>query len=375
MKEKFSLKDHLFNEEKVKKIAFEIAAVYPSFQAKEFIKETVRKFPQLELKERIVWIRECLHVYLPQEYRKAVKILLDALPAPLDPNKTDNDFGQFIYAPYLDFLAAYGLQKKDVKFSLKALKEMTKRFSAEDAIRYFINTYPEETLAELTLWSQDAHYHVRRLCSEGTRPKLPWSQKIILPPGTAIKILENLYTDSTRYVTRSVANHLNDISKTHPEIVLRILKKWNKSKKQKPEEMGYITKHALRTLLKGGNAEALALLGFTETKGFVVRELVVHTQKVKRGSALEFSFSVDASQAVKLLIDYTVFFRGKNGTLSNKKIHKLTQLKLSAGETKKITKKHPLRADMTTRTLYPGIHRVEVQINGRVYSTFEFELF
>ena len=159
--------------------------------------------------------QECLKKYLPADYAEAVNILLKALPEPLNENRTDDDFGDFIYAPYSDFVAHYGCIEANLAFSLAALKEMTKRFSAEDAIRYFINAFPKETLKTLYAWTSDSNYHVRRLCSEGTRPKLPWSQKINIPPEDALPILHALFADKTRYVTRSVANHLNDIAKIH----------------------------------------------------------------------------------------------------------------------------------------------------------------
>jgi hypothetical protein len=178
MNEKFSLKDHLFNASKLELLAIPIQNVYAEFQTKEFKNEVLNAFPKLELKERIVHIRECLKKYLPKDFKEAVNILLKALPESLNENLTDDDFGDFIYAPYHDFVAHYGCSAEYLYFSLDALKEMTKRFSAEDAIRYFINKFPDETLKTLTEWSKDNNYHVRRLCSEGTRPKLPWSQKI-----------------------------------------------------------------------------------------------------------------------------------------------------------------------------------------------------
>ncbi len=374
MKERFSLKDHLFNKTKVQKIAREIKNVYLEFEDKNFISKVVKQFPELELKERIAWIRQCLREFLPQDYRQAVKILLKALPPELDPKKTDNDFGEFIYAPYNDFVAFYGREKIHLKFSLAALKEMTKRFSAEDAIRYFINDYPKETLAELQKWSKDKNYHVRRLCSEGTRPKLPWSPKIILTPGEALPVLANLFSDKTRYVTRSVANHLNDIAKTNPDLVIRTLVRWEKSKQQNLTEMDFITRHALRTLIKQGNKQALTLLGYDNAPKIIVKNFSLVSEEVAIGSAAEFSFLVLAEEDVNLLIDYTLFFQDKKGGTNNKKIHKLKQLVLQKGESISIKKKHPLRANMTTRQLYRGQHQIELQINGRSFGKVSFEL-
>ena len=157
-------------------------------------------------------------------------------------------FGDFIYASYSEFVAKNGCVEERLQMSLDALYEITQRFSAEDAIRYFINARPQETLKQLLLWTSASHYHVRRLCSEGTRPKLPWSQKVNIPLTAPLEILSNLFYDTTRFVTRSVANHLNDISKSDAGLVIATLTKWRQSGNQRPQEMDYIVRHALRTL-------------------------------------------------------------------------------------------------------------------------------
>ena len=255
----FSLKDRLFNEKKIKIIAGEIAAVHPAFEADRFTAKVAGKLPELELMDRLHWIRECLHDFLPSDYRVAAKILKESLPAPCDPKLTDKDFGDFIYGPYGAFVAEYGCTQKDVKFSLKILKEMTKRFSVEFPIRSFINTFPEETMAELLTWTKDKHYHVRRLASEGTRPSLPWAKNITIDYKAPLPILDILHADKTRFVTRSVANHLNDISKVDPDLVVRTLKGWKKAKKQTKSELDYLIRHSLRTLEKQGHTAALKL--------------------------------------------------------------------------------------------------------------------
>lgn len=373
MKEKFSLKDHLFNAPKVVFLADSIKNVYPAFDKNGFEQAILAAFPQLELKERIAHIRTCLRKYLVADYQEAVTIILKALPKPLNENLTDDDFGDFIYAPYNDFLAHYGCSEADLHFSLAALKEITKRFSAEDAIRYFINAYPKETLKTLFEWSKDSNYHVRRLCSEGTRPKLPWSQKITIQPEAALPILHQLFADKTRYVTRSVANHLNDIAKTQPETVLTTLKTWQASGKQKETEMNFILKHSLRTLVKNGHQEALTLLGVGDSEGIVVSHLV-HDKSVNVGESLAFSFDVVSTYAKNVVIDYILHFQSKQGTLSNKKVFKLKAFDTEPNKTIELTKRHVFRANMTTRKLYAGVHRIDVQVNGHILAAFEFEL-
>jgi 3-methyladenine DNA glycosylase AlkC len=270
-------------------------------------------------------------------------------------------------------VAKNGCTKEYLKFSLHALYEITQRFSTEDAIRYFINASPKETLKELLRLTKDKHYHVRRLCSEGTRPKLPWSQKINIPVSASICILDNLFYDKTRFVTRSVANHINDISKINPDLALSTLEKWKKSGKQKSKEMDYIIRHALRTLIKQGNPKAIQMLGFSDSPQISVSKFIV-SKKVKMNTVLEFSFSIVAKEATDVLIDYIIYFQNKIGKLSNKKVFKLTKISLTKNKSINVSKRHMLRQEMTTRKLYPGLHKVELQINGKVYAKASFVL-
>lgn len=373
MAEKFSLKDFLFNKNKVSQLASEVKEVYPEFAEESFIDKVMIKFPELELKARISWIAENLKKFLPEDYKEALEIILKALPNPNDPNLTDNDFGDFIYAPYAEFVAKYGLDKNNFALSLAALREITMRFSVEDAIRYFINKYPKETLETLLIWSKDSNYHVRRLCSEGTRPKLPWAQKINMSYSTPIPILDNLFSDSARFVTRSVANHMNDISKVDPELVTKTLIKWRDSKKQDPKEMDYIIKHSLRTLIKQGNLGAMVLLGFSHKPDITIQKFKA-PKEVKMNSYLQFSFDIQAKSDANLVVDYILYFQNKNGKLNNKKVFKIKAINLKKDQTATIQKKHMLRQFMTTRTLYPGIHKLQIQINGEIFKDFEFKL-
>ncbi|MBT9544286.1 MAG: DNA alkylation repair protein [Candidatus Sericytochromatia bacterium] len=369
--ERFSLKDHLFNPTKVQDLATRLEAVHPSFQTQAFTQACVKGFPERELKARIAWIREQLRAFLPDDYRAAVAILLKALPAPCNPELSDDDFGSFSYAPFSDFVAVYGCQQAVLDFSLAALKEITTRFSAEDAIRAFIKAFPAETYATLADWSQDSHYHVRRLVSEGTRPKLPWAPAIPIRWEQAEPLLNRLYADRTRFVTRSVANHLNDWSKSHPEEVIRTLKSWQRQAKQTPAEMDFITRHALRTLSRQGHAEALALLGFAPAT--VSLHDWQHSPQVRLGEALEFACNLFVEQDTVLMIDYQIGFQAARGGPLRTKVFKLKQAQLEAGQTLKIAKRHVLKP-MTTRALYPGTHSLALQINGQLYPLQSFEL-
>lgn len=247
---KFYLKDRLFNQEKVTRVASEIKRVHLEFNDTRFIKDVLQKFPELELKARTSHVGEMLRHYLPSDYNEALNIILEALPPLLDESKTDGDYGDFVYGSYSEFVSRYGIDKNNLDVSLEALSEITKRFSAEYAIRHFINTHKDYTLNKITGWSKNENYHVRRLASEGTRPRLPWGVKVNLDYKETEQILDNLFHDRTRYVTRSVANHLNDISKIDEDFVRCKLEEWKKSGKQTESEMNFIIKHSLRTLNK-----------------------------------------------------------------------------------------------------------------------------
>ena len=365
-KEKFSLKDELFNRTKVERVAKEINAVHARFDVEKFCDEVMDLFPKLELKERMYHMRDMFKKYLPDDYREATNILLKALPPELDTKKEDNDFGDFIYAPYSEYVVAYGCCDEHLDFSLHALREMTKRFSVEFAIRDFINEYPKETLSMLKQCALSDNYHERRLASEGLRPKLPWAKKLTLDYREAMQHLELLYDDEARYVTRSVANHMNDISKIDESLVIETLKRWKSTKRQESKEMDYIINHALRTLVKQGNEEALSLLGYEKDPEIVVEELKLLSSSVKVGEALVFDVTIKAKKDVKLMIDYIIHFQTKLGTLSAK-VYKLKKLELKKGESIILQKKHLFRVNMTTRTLYSGEHKIELQINGMIY--------
>ncbi|WP_442507929.1 DNA alkylation repair protein [Novipirellula sp. SH528] len=369
----FSLKDQLFNADRVAYLASCFHAADAQFDATGFVAETMKDLKNLELKERIGHIASMLERYLASDYKVAAKQITTALPPPLDPTKRDDDFGDFIFAPLGEYVVRNGLEKRHLKLSLKTIKAITQRFSMEDAIRAFINTHPSETLSTLEKWSTDRNYHVRRLVSEGTRPRLPWSGRLSIDTATAIPLLNTLHADPTRYVTRSVSNHLNDIAKTHPDLVLKTLKQWQQLEQQDAGEFEWMRKHALRTLVKQGNRDALAMLGFKSNPNITVSGFELHTAEVRPGQAIEFSFEVTGLQNESLLVDYVVDFVKANGTLAPK-VHKIKQVRVKKGETITIRKRHPLRDGATTYTLYPGVHYVTLQINGKPFGTQSFEL-
>ena len=264
-----------------------------------------------------------------------------------------------------------GLTKEYLATSLMTLKEITQRFSMEDAIRYFINEFPEETLREMGKWVNDPHYHVRRLVSEGTRPLLPWSGRICLSQKDTLPFLSALHTDTTRYVTRSVANHMNDISKTEPDLVVATLMQWAKAGVQDDFEMDWITRHSLRTLLKQGHTGALELLGYKSNPKITISNSTIYRTKIKIGETLDISFNITARRNEKLMIDYVIDFVKANGK-TKPKVFKLKKVVLKKEETIAVAKKHRFLANATTFKLYPGTHTLTLQINGQKSNVQKF---
>lgn len=369
----FSLKDELFNRSKVSYLSGLFKASDPKFDSDQFEQLVMKRLKKLELKERIVHIAQSLESVLDPNFKVAAKQIVSALPPPLDPTKTDDDFGDFIFAPLGEFVVRNGMAKSHVGVSLRTLKTITQRFSMEDAIRYFINEHPEKTLAELEKWTADKNYHVRRLVSEGTRARLPWSGRLAIDLEIPLPFLDSLHTDSTRYVTRSVSNHLNDIAKTHPELVLETLKRWKKEAAQASDELAWMTRHSLRTLVKQGNKDALKLLGFRSDPKINVNDLQLSPASLAAGETLEFAFKITAERDESLLIDYVIDFVKANGSTSPK-VHKIKQIELSKGESVTLKKRHPFRKNATTFTLYPGVHKLTLQINGKAFESTTFTL-
>ena len=368
----FSLKDYLLNQEKIEILSFEIHNSYTDFSRENFCITAVSKFPELELKERITWISNCLSLYLPKDYKTALSIILNALPEPCDPTRTDDDFGSFIYAPYAHFVESHGCKEPYVDISLSALEELTTRFSVEFSIRKFITLFPEKTYLFLKKWSRHPHYHVRRLVSEGTRPSLPWAKKIHYEPDRYLPLLDHLFKDNTRFVTRSVANHLNDVSKFSPNLVIQTLKKWQKGEIQSQKEMKFIRNHSLRTLIKQGNQTALEFLGFNKNPSLHV-ELVLNKTEIFMGDRLNFKTTITSHNDEHIVIDYIMTFQTKRKTPSEKAF-KLKSVYLKKGESISFSKHYTFKPNMSTRTFYPGTHKIQLQINGTKQSFCIFNL-
>lgn len=369
----FSLKDHLFNREKIQYLAGLLDNRIPGFSRQRFVSGVMKKLPELELKQRIAHIAHVMASHLPNDYPLAAQLIVECLPPPLDENKTDDDFGDFIMAPFGEYIVNHGMDSKHLTISFNVLKEVTMRFSMEDAMRSFIRAYPSESVKVLNRWVKDKNYHVRRLVSESTRPLLPWSGRIYLSTEITLPLLSILHSDPTRYVTRSVANHINDLSKDDPELAVATLRDWRNREEQKPKELEWIMRHSLRTSLKQGHAGTLELLGYRPNPKLEIANFEILKRRFKIGEPLQFSLNIKALRNESLVVDYAIEF-AKSGGKRSTKVFKATTLQLKKGESISINKTHKLRADATTYRLYPGDHRLTIQINGVSMATQTFEL-
>ena len=361
MAEKFSLKDHLFNERTVAQLAGEYAAALPFFHADRFQAEALSGFGSRELLARLDWMADCLEAQLATDFPTMADQLTAAMQPPLDPNLQDDDFGQFIHALPGILAVRHGLEDHRDR-ALDLLYEATKRFSMEFYIRPFLNRWQNQTLARMAAWAEDENYHVRRLVSEGTRPKLPWAKAVTLDTSHTLPLLDILHADQTRYVTRSVANHLNDITKTKPDLVVKTLQNWAKAAQQDDNELAWMTRHGLRTLIKQGHGPALAHLGYRGDVDVSAR-MTLSQEAYAIGDVLEFTSTLKAATALPVIVDYRIIFARPGGKTAEK-VFKLKVGQIAKGKALTLRKKHRLKGDATTFKLYPGAHQIILQVNG-----------
>ena len=276
------------------------------------------------------------------------------------------------YLPYVTFVQKFGLD--DYEAAIRIQAELTKRFTAEFSIRVFLERYPVSTYAQMMVWAQDDNAHLRRLASEGLRPRLPWAPRLRAyqhDPRPVLAVLKLLKDDPERYVQRSVANNLNDIAKDHPSLALETCRRWSEDASA---GRAWTIRHALRGLVKAGNGEAIRILGGEESPRVRIQKAAISLRKVAMGEAVQFSFEVEsmARGPQRLLIDYAVHYVKANGR-TRPKIFKLRTLTMQPGD-KAVLSATVSFASMTTRRHYPGHHRIDVVINGEAHSLGEFEV-
>lgn len=367
----FSLKDQLFNEQTVRQLAQAINLAEPSFAVDDFVSRTLAQFPALELKERIHCLVTTLAEFLPADFLAAREVLLAALPPPLDPNLQDDDFGEFIWVVPGEYVARFGCRDEYLQASLAFLGEATQRFSSEFAVRPFLHAYPQQTLAHVHAWVDDAHYHVRRLASEGIRPFLPWGQRVVLPLQDIVEVLDRLHGDHTRFVTRSVANTLNDISRLDAAVAVDTVKGWQAAGRQRQAELQWMARHSLRTLVKDSDVQALTLLGYPADPVFSVSRVKMN-RTVRVGEDFCWQGELTSRRKQKLRINLRLYFLKANGTHAVK-VFAIKDLEMSRGEKISLIKKVAFKPQ-TTRVLYPGAHYAQLVVNGVTRPKRAFQL-
>jgi 3-methyladenine DNA glycosylase AlkC len=258
---------------------------------------------------------------------------------------------------------------------MEALRELTRRFTSEYGIRPFLERHPERTLDRLRTWARDPDVHVRRLVSEGTRPRLPWSARLRAfqeDPTPGLALLELLRDDPERYVQRSVANHLNDVGKDHPALLVETCRRWSVDA---PPSRRWIVGHALRSLVKKGDRAALGLLGFGKAVPFRLERVRIAPRRVRIGGRLSFSLVLvnGSRRPASLLVDYAVHFVKASGE-TRPRVFKLRRVALPAGGRTDLAGAVSF-APMTTRRHHPGRHRIDLLVNGvaRPLGTFDVD--
>jgi len=326
---------------------------------------------RLALKQRVRHLITVLHDYLPADFGEAARLLAD-LRKHWPAGDCADPLRGFAAWPFIDYVAEYGLDHPEI--ALPLLRRLTGLFSAEFAIRPFIIHHHGISIRHLQGWTGDADADVRRLVSEGTRPRLPWGQRLpafCKDPSPVLALLEHLNDDESETIRRSVANNLNDISKDNPKQVIRTCRRWLINPNEKRLS---IVRHATRSLVKAGHPEVFGLLGFTKNPAVQLEGLQVDKLKMKLGESIAFTGELVSTsrQKQKIVIDYAVHHVKASG-IRKPKVFKMSTRTLAPEERLVLRKSHAIRA-ITTRKYYSGTHAIELLVNGRPVGRVEFEL-
>ncbi len=363
MEEKFTLKA-LYNEAFITTLGNAIAQESTGFDAKAFKQRVLDKdWTQRELKQRMRHVTQTMHATIPGTYPKQIALLYKVAPT-----IKDGLLGMI----FPDFVQQYGLEDYDT--SIPALAHFTSYSTSEFAVRPFIREYPKRMMQQMLKWADHENEHIRRLASEGSRPRLPWGgalKAFKADPAPILPILEKLKADEALYVRKSVANNLNDIIKDHPETVLQIAARWLRADHP---HTNWIVKHGTRTLLKQGDKRALALFGLDDASKLRITELAFTKDQLQIGEDFRFSFTlhVDSKQQRSIRLEYGVYFVKANGTQSRKVFH-LAEKEFQGAQSYTFNRKQHFK-NLTTRKHYPGIHRLAIIVNGEELTEREFEL-
>lgn len=357
---------HLIGAHTARDTAEALSRAWPAFAAADFLDDVLPHIEARELMQRGQLIAGAMRRHLPQDFRKAAPILAACLP-----DDKRSGLGGWALLSFNQYIAAHGLDHLET--SLDLLKALTPHFTAEFGIRPFIEREQDKALSMIGGWVDDPNHHVRRLASEGTRPRLPWAMrlpKLVRDPKPLLPILTALLDDPQDYVRRSVANSLNDIAKDHPDLVADFVAR---HQRDASTERLRLLKHASRTLLKKGHAGAMANFGFKALDGLTATLALADTNVPYPGQ-LDFGITlVNETDVLQvLMLDYAIHHRKKDGTMSPK-VFKGRSLTLGARERLHLDRRHAFRP-ITTRTYYPGEHRLDILVNGMSLASASFHL-
>ena len=349
----------------VRDLAHELRQAWPDFPSQRMTRGVAAALEPLELLARVDLLAERLASALPLDFGAAAGVLWGALESPA--------FTGWMTLPCGTFVARSGLGHPEA--ALPLLAGLSPRWSSEAPIRAFVEHHPETTYRHLHEWCGHDDEHVRRLVSEGTRPRLPWApvlRGLVADPSPNVPLLDRLVDDPSAYVRRSVANHLNDISRDHPDLALDLAAAWL----ARSEDAGRVVRHGLRTLVKRGDSRALALIGAGTGDGIEVLELTVDRARVAIGGAVTFAFTVQlavGSDPCDAVVDYRVHYASARGGMKAPKVFKLTRRRLEPGRPVTIRRRHAFE-HVSIRRIHPGPHRIDIQVNGQVPASVDFEV-
>jgi len=362
-----------FGPEIPRAIARSISATGYQLDEERFLEEVLDGYETLGLMERGRRIATVLHEHLPQDFEKAIEILLASLPAlaPVE-HGGNHPMSSFRFLAHTLYVALYGVDHLEA--SLRAQHALTQLFTAEFSIRPFLERYPDATLARLREWAGDPNPRVRRLVSEGTRPRLPWAPRLRsfqADPRPVLELLELLKDDVDPDVRRSVANNLNDIGKDHPALLVETARAWMRD--AGPDRRQLI-RHALRSAVKRGDAGALQLLDFDGPAAVRILNPRITPARVPIGERVEFGFELanETPARQRVLVDCRVHFVKSRGE-TRPRVFRIGAAELDPGAVVPMSKSISL-AVMTTRKPYPGLHRIELLLNGKPEPLGEFEV-
>jgi 3-methyladenine DNA glycosylase AlkC len=353
---------YLYSEERLGEIGQLLRVQYAAFsQVKWMAHFQTDEWHQAELKQRVSLVARAFYAELPKEYHTAIDLLL-----PVSQQMSYGYFGVI----FSEYVALFGRSHWDK--SMEAMAVFTQTSTAEFAIRYFIQDDPKRAMKQMEKWSKDANHHVRRLSSEGCRPRLPWGMKLqifIEDPQPTLRILDRLKSDPELYVRKSVANHLNDVSKDNPSVALEVAKKWIGQHR----DTDWIVKHGLRGLLKAGHSEALALFGQQASSHLLLEHCGLHPSELKLGEVLQFEVRVQnqSDEKVNLRLEYAIDYVKANGKTS-RKVFQWTTKEVEPGI--HTFKKKQVLKDFTTRKHHAGVHGWVCLINGEPKASLAFTL-